>query len=177
MLLRVFFAFFYMGPPFGTPLSDAFLVALPGLAFRLLTTPSFLVEDLPDVRRMVVNPEGPGNDLRHPGQGPQIRGEPIRPGPFQEQIQEARSLFAAQPGRPAGSRLGPEGLRVAGLDLGLPTAHGGGGTTDLSGDFPHLEALFEQSDGPVSPGLQCRGGSMWSHAWMIALSHYLCKSQ
>jgi hypothetical protein len=164
MFLRVFFAFFYMGPPFGTPLSNALLVALPGLAFRLLTTPSFPLEDLPDVRSMVVNPEGPGNDLRHPGQGPQIRGVPMRPGPFQEQIQEARSLFAAQPGRPAGSRLGPECLRVAGLDIGLPAAHGGGGTTDLSGDFPHLEALFEQSDGPVSPGLQCCGGSMWSHA-------------
>jgi hypothetical protein len=123
MLLRVFWAFFYMGPPFGTPLSNALLVALPGLAFRLLTTPSFPVEDLPDVRGMVVNPEGLGNDVRNPGQGPQIRGVPMRPGPFQEQLQEAQSLFVAQPRRPAGSRLGPECIRDSGLDLGRPAAH------------------------------------------------------
>lgn len=159
------------------PFSDARLVALPGLTFRFLTTPSFPVEDLPDVRGMVVNIEGLGNDLRYSGQGPQIRGVTVRPGPFQQQRQEARSLFVAQPGGPAGSRLRPQRLRGAAMDLGFPAAHGGGGAADLAGDFSHLEASFEQGNGPASPGLQCCGGSMWSHAWTIALSHYLCKGQ
>ena len=163
MLLPALRAFFYMGPPLGPPLFYGPLVSLPGPALRFLTTPPLPAQDLPDVGGVVANPKGPGDDLSHPGQGPQIRGVPVGRSPLQEQIQEPRSLSGGQARRPAGGWFGPERVRASGLDLGLPTADGCGRAIDLPGHLPHPKAIFEERDGPAAPGFQCSGRPVWSH--------------
>lgn len=165
MHLPDFRAFFYMGPPLGPPLLYCILVPFPGPALRFLTAPSLPAQNLPDVGGVIANPEGFGDDLGHPGQGPQIRGEPVGRGPFKEQIQQPRSLSGCQARRPAGRRFGSERIRASGLDLGLPTADGCGRATYLPGHFPHPEAIFDELDGPAAPGFQCGWCPIWSHTW------------
>ena len=163
MLLPALLAFFYMGPPLGPPLLYGLLVPLPGLTLRFLTTPPLPAQDLPDMGGVVANSEGPGDDLGHPGQGPQIRGVPLGRGPLQEEVQQPRSLSGGQTRRPAGGRFRPERIRASGLDLGLPSADGCWRAADFPGHFPHPEAIFEERDGPAAPGFQCGGIPIWSH--------------
>src|SRR5574337_725655 len=60
-------AFFYMRPPLCAPALDGRLVALSGLAFRLLTAPAFAAEDPPHMRGVIGDAEGPSDDRSDPG--------------------------------------------------------------------------------------------------------------
>ena len=165
MLLPALLAFFYMGPPLGPPLFYGPLVSLPGPALRFLAAPPLPTQDLPDVGGVIADPEGPGDDLGHPGQSPQVRGVPVGRGPLEEQFQQPRPLPGVQARRPAGGRFGSERIRASGLDIGLPTADGCRRAADLPGHLPHPVAIFDERDGPAAPGFQCGGRPIWSHTW------------
>jgi len=78
--------FFYLGPPLALPFFRGPLVPLSDLPLRFLTTLSLSTQDHPYIGGVVAEPKGLGNDLGHPGQGPQIRGIPVDRRPLQEQI-------------------------------------------------------------------------------------------
>src|SRR5208337_309260 len=157
-------AFFYMRPGLGSPPLDRHLVPLLRPALRLLTAPALAAEDLPDVRGVVGDPEGPGNHRGDPRQGPERGAEAVGGRSLEEQLQQLGALPGRDPGRPPGRRLRPQPVGAAAPDFDLPAADRGGGAADLPGDLAHPEPRGEEGDGPAPPRFQICEAAVWSHA-------------
>lgn len=63
-------AFFNLGPGVALPMGNGFFVPLQWTAFRLLATPAKLIQNLPQVARMVVNPKAGFDEFGNPLQRP-----------------------------------------------------------------------------------------------------------
>jgi len=96
-------AFFYPRPVFPLPASDGGFVPLDGSALRLLAAPAERRQHLPDVRRVIANPELVANQFGHPRERPELRAIPGVRGALAQQCHQPPSL-----GR--GARPSPRGV-------------------------------------------------------------------
>ncbi len=165
-----------MRPALGAPALDGHLVAFPGPTLRLLATPSFPAEDLPDVGGVVADAKGAGDDFGDSGQRPQIGTEPVRPSPPQEGLQQLGALSRCDPRRPPRRWLGPQGIGATRPDFGLPPTHGRRRTADLSRDLAHPKPILEEGDGPPPPRFQLCGTALGSHASEITIVPFVMQA-
>jgi len=139
------------GPVLGDPAGDAGLVALHGAADGALHAPAQpQVQHRPQVPRVVAHPGHALDHLRDARQGPQLAGEPVRAGTFQQGLLDPLEVSVAEPrphpGRPLAGQCGravalPGGMPAAGALLGHPQGAGDLGRTHVLGEqLGRLEA-------------------------------------
>ena len=100
-------AFVYTRPPSPPPALDRVLVALRCPALGLLRTPAASAQNLPHVRRMVVDAEGALDDRRPPGERLQLRSISVCLGSLEQHPQQLLPLVVptGEPGVRAAASL------------------------------------------------------------------------
>src|SRR3990172_5816090 len=104
-------AFFYMGPTLRAPAFDLLFVALAGPPLGLLATPTDLLQEPPDMARVIRHAEFPLDHLRHALQRPQFA---LVSGGLWTALQQLHQVLALdfrefRPGPPRPARPQPPG--------------------------------------------------------------------
>src|SRR5262249_21970249 len=123
MVRPSFWAFFNLRPTFPLPLPDLLFVPLQGTSHRTLTAPAHLPQNAPRLRRVVLDPACPLNQIRHSPRSPQAGLVAESFWPTLQALLDPSQVLGMQARPPAGTSHLAQGPFATLLEFLGPTAH------------------------------------------------------